>query len=157
MGREANDERYASSNHGRRPASTLTDKPSKSWTARLPVCLTTIDRYGTLQGTSQGNVKGIGDDGHRNSRAYLPVDFTWDICCAERTTRGFYSTMPGKPTSELPTAFGDSIGTGPVRGGSDRVRTAAPAPFIKRHRAACNSSRRRLAFKPGRFAGRGGS
>src|SRR5260370_16769825 len=130
MGREANDERYASSNHRRRPASTVTHKLSDSWTARLPVCLTTIDRYGTLQGTSQDNVKGIGDDGYRNSRAYLPVDFTWDICCAERTTRGFYSTMPGKPTSELPTAFGGSIGTGPVRGGSHPRTNAAPPPLI---------------------------
>src|SRR5216684_4529953 len=155
MGREANDERYASSTHTRGRASTVTHKLSDSWTARLPVCLSTIDRYGTLQGTSQGNVKGIGDDGYRNSRAYLPVDFTWDICCAERTTRGFYSTMPGKPTSELPTAFGGSIGTGPVRGDSDRVRTAAPAQFIRHHRAACNSAGRVLAYNPGSFAGRG--
>src|SRR5260370_21926260 len=155
MGREANDERYASSTHRRRPASTVTHKLSDSWTARLPVCLSTIDRYGTLQGTSQGNVKGIGDDGYRNSRAYLPVDFTWDICCAERTTRAFYSTMPGKPTSELPTAFGGSIGTGPVRGGSDRVRTPAPAQFIRHHPAACNSSRPVLACNPGVVAVRG--
>src|SRR5260221_12851762 len=155
MGREANDERYASSNHRRRPASTVTHKLSDSWTARLPVCLTTVDRYGTLQGTSQGNVKGIGDDGYRNSRAYLPVDFTWDSWCGERTTRGFYSTMPGKPTSKLPTVFGGSIGAGPVRGGSDRVRAAAPAQFIKHHRAACNSSGGVLAYNPGRFAGRG--
>src|SRR5258707_15072960 len=148
MGREANDERYASSNHRRRPASTVTHKLSDSWTARLPVCLTTIDRYGTLQGTSQDNVKGIGDDGYRNSRAYLPVDFTWDICCAERTTRGFYSTMPGKPTSELPTAFGGSIGTGPVRGGSDPRQTAAARPLIMHPPAGCKSFRRVLAFHP---------
>src|SRR5260370_28267875 len=146
MGREANDERYASSNHRRRPASTVTHKLSDSWTARLPVCLTTIDRYGTLQGTSQDNVKGIGDDGYRNSRAYLPVDFTWDICCAERTTRGFYSTMPGKPTSELPTVFGGSIGTGPVRCGRHPVRTAAPGPFLTHPRAACQSSARLLSY-----------
>src|SRR5258707_6786816 len=152
MGREANDERYASSNHRRRPASTVTHKLSDSWTARLPVCLSTIDRYGTLQGTSQGNVKGIGDDGYRNSRAYLPVDFTWDICCAERTTRGFYSTMPGKPTSELPTAFGGSIGTGPVRGGLDPRRTPAAAQFLKRHRGACHSSRAVLFYYPCTFA-----
>src|SRR5260370_7962906 len=138
MGTEANDERYASSTHTRGRASTVTHKLSDSWTARLPVCLTTVDRYGTLQGTSQGNVKGIGDDGYRNSRAYLPVDFTWDICCAERTTRGFYSTMPGKPTSKLPTVFGGSIGAGPVRGGSDRGRTPAPAPLIKHHPATPN-------------------
>src|SRR5258707_2206205 len=151
MGREANDERYASSNHRRRPASTVTHKLSDSWTARLPVCLTTIDRYGTLQGTSQDNVKGIGDDGYRNSGAYLPVDFTWDICCAERTTRGFYSTMPGKPTSELPTAFGGSIGTGPVRGGFDRGRNPAAGPLIRHPRAGCNSSRLLCSYNPGRF------
>src|SRR5260370_27321299 len=130
MGTEANDERYASSTHTRGRASTVTHKLSDSWTARLPVCLTTIDRYGTLQGTSQGNVKGIGDDGYRNSRAYLPVDFTWDICCAERTTRGFYSTMPGKPTSELPTAFGGSIGASPVKGRLKPPPNTSPAQII---------------------------
>src|SRR5260370_1533255 len=130
MGREEKHERYASGNHRRRLASTVTHKLSDSWTARRPVCLTTIDRYGTLQGTSQDNVKGIGDDGYRNSRAYLPVDFTWDICCAERTTRGFYSTMPGKPTSELPTAFGGSIGTGPVRCGLHPSQPPPPPHFI---------------------------
>src|SRR5260370_6742 len=76
MGREANDERYASSNHRRRPASTVTHKLSDSWTARLPVCHTTIDRYGTLQGTSQGNVKGIGNDGYRNSLGTVRLMFT---------------------------------------------------------------------------------
>src|SRR5260221_13022939 len=146
MGREANDERYASSTHRRRPASTVTHKLSDSWTARLPVCLSTIDRYGTLQGTSQGNVKGIGDDGYRNSRAYLPVDLTWDIRCLERTTRGFYSTMPGKPTSELPTAFGGSIRTSPVRGGSRPGRNTGPAQIIMHSRGAFKSSAPGLCY-----------
>src|SRR5215472_4046909 len=138
-GREAHDEHHASGNRRRRLAPTVTHKLSDSWTARLLVCLTTIDRYGALQGASQGDVKGTGDYGYRNSHAHLPVDFAWDVCCAERTARGFYSIMPGKPTIELPTAFSGSIGTGPVRGASDRVRTPAPAQFIRHNRAACNS------------------
>src|SRR5215469_10619546 len=155
MGRGAKDERHASSTHTRGRESTVTHKFSNSWKARLPVCLTTIDRHGTLQGTSQGNVKGIGDDGYRNSHTYLPVDFTRDICCAERATGGFYSAMPGKPASELPTTVSGSIGTGPVPGASDRVRTAAPAQFIRHHRATCNSAGRVLAYNPGGFDGRG--